>query len=168
MFNCWATDGTIAADGNPEPSNWYSTRDHKGFSKTTTPLRSHTTGQLATSPTLCTSNIKATRMTTEQHEPRPIQTGDTIEVLITHGGGYKDADQSIYTGGVEDWRSATVGKHIYDLHFVLTVDGLGPYLNGTSKRTWDKTQGAWVGGSPFPIRAVRPKHVDAYEPDTPS
>ena len=106
-------------------------------------------------------------MTNQQPEPRPIQSGDTIEVLIRHGGGYKDADQSIYTGGIEEWRSATVGKHIHDLDFVLTVDGVGPYYNGTSKRTWDETYGAWVGGSPFPISAVRPKHADTYDPHSP-
>ena len=106
-------------------------------------------------------------MTTRHPAPRPIQSGDTIEALITHGGGYRDTDQSIYTGGVEEWRSATVGSHIHDLAFILEIDGLGQYFNGTSKRTWDESPGAWVGGAPFPIRAIRPKHADACGPHSP-
>ena len=106
-------------------------------------------------------------MTTRQPEPRPIQSGDTIEVLVTHGSGYSDADQSIYAGGIEECRSATVGNHIKDLAFILEIDGLRQYFNGNSRRTWDETQGAWVGGSPFPIRAIRPKHADACDPHSP-
>ena len=106
-------------------------------------------------------------MTTQQPEPQPIRSGDTIEVLVTHGGGYRDADQSIYSGGIEEWRSATVGDHMHNLDFILDVDGLGPYFNGISRRTWDETQGAWVGGSQFPIRAVRPKHAEACDSHSP-
>lgn len=99
-------------------------------------------------------------MTDRHPEPRPIQSGDIIEVLVTHGGGYRDPDQSIYDGGIEEWRTAYVGAHIHDQAFVLDVQGLGHYFNGITHRAWDEAQGAWTGGSPFPIRAVRPKAPD--------
>ena len=51
-------------------------------------------------------------MTSSNHpnqEDRPtLQTGDRVEALVTHGGGYHDPGQSIYSGGREQLLQGTV------------------------------------------------------------